>query len=80
MGESDPEFWGWLMSRLDITLEPKPAEVRRIEMITGGERRRGVGGGSAAWGHAAAIVHMASRGAAQEATGRARGRLRSGCC
>jgi transposase len=28
------------MSRLDLTLEPKPAEVRRIEMITGGERRR----------------------------------------
>ena len=28
------------MPRLDLTLEPKPAEVRRIEMITGGERRR----------------------------------------
>jgi transposase len=28
------------MSRLDLMLEPKPAEVRRIEMITGVERRR----------------------------------------
>ncbi len=32
------------MSRLDLMLEPKPAEVRRIEVITGGKRRR--------WSHA----------------------------
>jgi transposase len=28
------------MSRLDLKLEPKLAEVRRIEVITGGRRRR----------------------------------------
>jgi transposase len=28
------------MSRLDLKLEPKPAEARRIEVITGGRRRR----------------------------------------
>jgi len=40
MDESDPDFGDRLMSRLDLTLEPKPAEARRIEMITGGRRRR----------------------------------------
>jgi transposase len=28
------------MSRLDLKLEPKPAAARRIEVITGGRRRR----------------------------------------
>ena len=28
------------MSRLDLKLEPKPSEARRIEVITGGRRRR----------------------------------------
>ena len=39
MGESDPGFGDRLMSRLDFMLEPKPAEARRIEVITGGRRR-----------------------------------------
>ena len=40
MGESDSSFEDRLMSRLDLKLEPKPAEARRIEVITGGGRRR----------------------------------------
>ena len=40
MGELIPSFGGRLMSRLDLKVEPKPAEARRIEVITGGRRRR----------------------------------------
>jgi transposase len=40
MGESDPGFGDRPMSGLDLKLEPKPAEGRRIEAITGGRRRR----------------------------------------
>ena len=40
MGESDPGFGDRLMSGLDLKLEPKPAEGRRIEVITGGRRWR----------------------------------------
>jgi transposase len=40
MGESDPGFGDRLMSGLDLKVEPKAAEARRIEVITGGRRRR----------------------------------------